>query len=152
MRRRRRSTCAPARAALARLRVANGVKRGRGREEVEAPERRKRCRSVPRSLQSVGGGGCRRQAQRGELPRVPAQLEVAGAEPGRERPLDAQDPRTARRARSARSRGHADGPGGRPAGARRARGPGAPSALRSLTPGKGQGAVNQRGRERPGAG
>lgn len=90
MRRRPRSTCAPVRAALARLRVANGVKWGRGREEVEAPERRKRRGSVPRSLESVGGGGCR-QAQRGELPSVPAQLEVARAEPGRETPLDAQD-------------------------------------------------------------
>lgn len=44
------------------------------------------------------------------------------------------------------------GPGGCVAGAQRPRGPGAPFVRRSLTSGKGQGTVNQRGRERTGAG
>lgn len=160
--RRHRSTCAPVRAALVQLRVANGVKRGRGREEVEAPERRKRRLSVPRSLESVGGGGCW-QAQRGELPSVPrtAGGRECGAREGGScgsqvpaRPPRRPGPRGAPGAPGAaeKRRRNADGPGGCLAGAQRPRRPGAPSALRSLTSGKGQGTVNQRGRERTGAG
>lgn len=87
------------------LRVANGVKWGRGREEAEAPERRKRCLSVARSLESVGGGGCG-QAPHGELPSVPAPLEAASAEPSAREPPST--PGTAWRARSARGRGAAE--------------------------------------------
>lgn len=55
--RRHGDTCAPVRAAPAQLRVANGVKRGRGREEVEAQERQKRCLSVPCYLEVVSSWG-----------------------------------------------------------------------------------------------
>lgn len=90
------SPCAPVRAALVQLRVAHGVKRGRGREEVEAPERRKRCLRVPRALESVGGGGGW-PAQPGELPGVPAQLggrECRAREGGSCGPKCLRDPTT----------------------------------------------------------
>lgn len=76
-------TCAPVRAALVQLRVANGVKWGRGREEVEAQERQKRCLSVPCPLEVVpswgweGAGGHRTT----DFQVAPAQLEVRRAEP-----------------------------------------------------------------------
>lgn len=160
--RRHGNTCAPVRAALVQLRVANGVKWGRGREEVEAPERRKRCLSVPSSLETVGGGGAGRDSP-ANFQVSPALLEVGSAETPeggypavpsvRETP---STPRAAWRARSAQRRReprrNPDGPRGWLAGVQRLRGPGAPFVLRSLTSGKGQGTVNQRGRERTGAG
>lgn len=61
-------TCAPVRAALVQLRVANGMKWGRGREEVEALEYQERCLSLPGSLEAVrrSRGGEGRAATAGE--------------------------------------------------------------------------------------
>lgn len=68
--RRRGNTCAPGRAALAQLRVANGVNWGRGREEVEAPESRKCCVRVPPIFGGWGDTGLAgRAARTSECPR-----------------------------------------------------------------------------------
>lgn len=68
MMRQRGDTCAPVRAALVQLRVANGMKWGRGREEVEALEYQERCLSLPGSLEAVprSRGGEGRAAAAGE--------------------------------------------------------------------------------------
>lgn len=67
--RRRSDTCAPLRAALVQLRVANGVKWGRGREEVEVLERQKRRLGFPCSSEAVPRRGWR--ALHGGLPSCP---------------------------------------------------------------------------------
>lgn len=154
--RRHGDTCAPVRAALVQLRVANGVKWGRGREEVEAQERQKRCLSVPCSLEVVpswgweGAGGHRTT----DFQVAPAQLEVRSAEPPEggypavpsagEMPVM---PRTAWCARSSQGRQEAKQKPLRAQGlvgwGGEATRTGAPFVLRSLTSGKGQGTVNQ---------
>lgn len=155
--RRHGDTCAPVRAARLQLRVPNWVKWGRGREEVEARERQKRCLSVPCSVEAVprGAGGHRTADSwrsgvhspprpRGRVPSNP-QCPRTPRRPG---PRAALGPH---RAAEKPNRNPA-GPRGWSAGARRQRAPGAPFVFRSLTSGKGQGTVNQRGRERTGSG
>lgn len=126
--RRHGDTCAPVRAARWKLRVPNWVKWGRGREEVEARERQKRCFGVACSAEAAprGAGGTARPAAAGPAGR--ARRAPGGGHPA---VLSARDRRGARdrvvRSELAEPPGSRTetlmgGPGGRGAEAARTRG------------------------------
>ncbi|KAB1282343.1 hypothetical protein Cadr_000001501 [Camelus dromedarius] len=142
--RQRGDTCAPVRAALVQLRVANGVKKLR-RWSV-----RNAALASPAlwRLSRGGGWGALAGIARG-LPSGPwhswKELVPGG-------PKCPTAWRVGPHQAAQKQKINPDGPGSWWAGVQSQRGPGAPFVLRSLTSGKGQGTVNQRGRERTGAG